>query len=239
MKKRYIVISVVILIIITIYAYLTDTPGESHRKVYSPDLQYSVYALKYRYEKYIPKFPGQGSDASGKIYLYDEVEKKVLESGHIPMVWMIGDIEWSEDRAYFKGDSEVDWKLPRKVKMPYRVEYPDNAYKVFSPFGELHEEGQFIEINGEKIQSYMRFYDKDNNITIEHLYKYFTENKNNENDPWYVVTSRFYEKGKLYKEYQRQAYRQINMDKRCGVEKNFDRETGEVISEIKHGDCYQ
>lgn len=238
MKKIYIIISVVILIVIGAYVYFTGTSGEIYRKIYSPDGQYSVYALKYRYGQYIPVFPGQGSDAPGKIYLYDEVEKKVLASGHIPMVWMLGDIEWSEDRAYFKGDSEIDWRLPRKVKMPYSIEYPDNVYKVFSPFGEIQEDGQYIEVNGQRLILCMRFYDENYNVSIEHLFNYFPEKTDEDKEPWTIVTSRFYRNRKLYREYCFQGYRR-SVNDYCGIEKEFDEETGKVLSEIKHGDCYQ
>lgn len=111
--------SFITILLISLVLWSNSTNGVFY-KVYSPDKQYSVYAAKYNYENFSMVFPGHSGDASGKVYLYDEVEKKVINSASIAMVWMTGEIQWEKDMAYFKGDNYPTilepWKLPRPIR---------------------------------------------------------------------------------------------------------------------------
>jgi hypothetical protein len=93
-----------IILIGLIYLFFNYTTGEYYR-IYSPDQQYSVYASKKIYEIFLPAMPGQSGDASGKVFLYDEIEKKVINSGKIPMVSMTSDIEYLEIASVFETTS--------------------------------------------------------------------------------------------------------------------------------------
>jgi hypothetical protein len=120
MKKAIIIIlSIVSVFIISLYVWLNTTSGVYY-KVYSEDKQYSVYAAKNNYEKFFMVFLGQSGDASGKVYLYDEVNKKIIDCANIPMIWMTGEIQWDENVAYFKSDDYPNiinpWKLPRPIR---------------------------------------------------------------------------------------------------------------------------
>jgi len=101
------------------YVTLFSTSGEYYR-TYSPDRQYSVYASKYYYERFMPRMPGQSGDAAGKVFLYDEVEKRVINSATIPILWMTEAIVWDQDNAYFKGTyypyAGNPWRLPRPIQ---------------------------------------------------------------------------------------------------------------------------
>lgn len=101
--------------------WLLSTSGAS-RKVYSPDKQYSVYSAAYNYEALIPKMPGDGSSASGKVYLYDEIEQKVLESAPIVFVGAVHEVRWREQEAFFIGDEMPHFDLPRPVNLEGNTE---------------------------------------------------------------------------------------------------------------------
>lgn len=114
--KKFLLFLFVLLAIIAIW--LLRLGDESYR-TYSPDKQYSVYAKRYSWERFVTRFPGGGGDASGIVFLYDEVQKKVIGKAKISMVSNTSSIEWSGNKAYFVGDdypSIVDpWKLPRPI----------------------------------------------------------------------------------------------------------------------------
>ena len=94
------------------YAYLTE--GEYYR-TYSPDGQYSVYSAAYNFELYLPIPFHKYSDMSGQVYLYDEVEKKIIDSGYIEMTSLAVDVRWEEDRTHFIGGDFLSFDLPREI----------------------------------------------------------------------------------------------------------------------------
>ena len=99
-------------------AFMLSTSGEYYR-TYSPDKQYSVYASKYNWAYFSFSMPGGGGDASGKVFLYDEVTKRTLYSAPIAMLWMVDGIKWTDSTAYFVGETHPNvldpWKLPRPI----------------------------------------------------------------------------------------------------------------------------
>jgi len=121
MKRKKLILICFIATVIFIGGYLTlfSTSGKYYQ-TYSPDKQYSVYASKYYYERFMPRMPGQSGDAAGKVYLYDEVENKIINNATIPILWMTESIVWEEDKAYFKGTdyphAGKPWSLPRPLQ---------------------------------------------------------------------------------------------------------------------------
>jgi hypothetical protein len=150
-----------IILIGLVYAFFNYATGCYYR-VYSPDEQYSVYASKYIYENFLPAMPGQSGDASGKVFLYDEIEKKVINSGDIPMVSMTSEIEWAETEAYFKSDfypnADNTWKLPRPLKPPPPKALADGTVITFSSLGNKLDQSKFEMVSGcKKLTSYTSY----------------------------------------------------------------------------------
>ena len=118
MKKIKIFLLIVLVLGIGFIIYLKSTSGEYY-KTFSPDNQYSVYASQYNWENFINRFPSGGSDASGVVYLYDEIEDKIINKAHIGMLWLTPEINWTKNTAYFTGDEHPNiikpWKLPRPI----------------------------------------------------------------------------------------------------------------------------
>ena len=125
MKKRTVKFSFLIaLLIIGIASYMFSTTG-CYYKRYSPDNQYSIYASKYRHNKFtqLNLIATRSSDASGRVYLYDEIEKRIIYSSHIGMVGNSQDIKWFED--YARDKATIYWKLPRKIHIDSTVVEPN------------------------------------------------------------------------------------------------------------------
>ena len=118
MKKIKIFLLILFVVGIGFIPYLKSTHGEYY-KTFSPDNQYSVYASQYNWEKFIIRMPCGGSVASGVIYLYDEIEDKIINNAHIDLLWLTPEINWTKNTAYFIGDEYPNimepWKLPRPI----------------------------------------------------------------------------------------------------------------------------
>ena len=237
MKKIYSILIVVTLGFVGLYLYLHTTSGEYYR-TYSLDKQYSVYGAKYFYENFMPRFPGQSGDASGKVYLYDEIENKVIGSGEIPMLWMVPDVIFTENEAYYKGGDWIRWKLPRKILLrEFRVKFPDGVYKELTPFGELWHEYQIKDIEGIRVTMYDYYYG-DGYPSIEHDYEYFPD-KVEDGKIWYVLSSKFYREGKLESKYYTKGYYNHIITEKCGMDVRYNISTGEIIEMKYWGDCYK
>jgi len=119
-KKRkvlYFLTAIVIIVAINLYQYFYTLDDFEYCREYSPDNQYSVYIRPYKrdFMMDVVKFPFQKyGDRSGKIFLYDEIEKKIITSAHVDMIGFV-DVEWTKDRVYTKGDGGLDKSLPRKI----------------------------------------------------------------------------------------------------------------------------
>lgn len=118
--KKYGCLSLLLLALFFAYLFFFVPFGES-RRTYSPDGQYSVYASTYIYDAFIPRMPGGGSDKEAVVYLYDEIEKKVINKGHVAMLWLTPEIEWDKEVAYYKGEDVPNaaepWELPRPISV--------------------------------------------------------------------------------------------------------------------------
>ena len=112
MKKIFKIV-VPILVLLTWYGF--STKGEYY-SVMSPDGQYRVYSSAYNYELYLPIPFMRYGDMSGVVYLYDEVEKKIIDSASIEMTSLALDVRWRKDEAHFIGGDFTSFKLPREIK---------------------------------------------------------------------------------------------------------------------------
>ncbi len=120
MKLKQFIIIGLILTVTGLIAFLSSLGGEYYR-TYSPDKQYSVFAQKYNYENFLPGMLGGGGDARGRLVLYDEIEKKIIDKGEIIMLSLTPEIQWEENHAYYIGEENYPnilrpWTLPRKIK---------------------------------------------------------------------------------------------------------------------------
>ncbi len=112
----------IILIVIILVVFLMSTSGEYYR-TYSPDKQYSVYASKNNWELFSMRMSDDNGDASGKVFLYDEIEKKIINQAKIPMISLTRDLLWADSIAYYKRENDYPnitnpWKLPRSIVYP-------------------------------------------------------------------------------------------------------------------------
>ncbi|QAR30763.1 hypothetical protein EQP59_05125 [Ornithobacterium rhinotracheale] len=124
MNKRKTIL--IIIVGVFLFCKVSDSISVKLYKKYSKDGQYSVYGTKTFPDLLMPKMPGQGGDVEGTIYLYDEIENKILYSSKIPSIHLIySSFEFSERTAYFVGDELVPniltpWVLPRPIKNDYK-----------------------------------------------------------------------------------------------------------------------
>lgn len=81
---------------------------EETRRFKSPDGRYECVVTRYRYENFIPGMPGQGSDYSCFLSIYDE-NGKHCGTIPVPMAWMVHDIKWTESGASLTAIGEWDF----------------------------------------------------------------------------------------------------------------------------------
>jgi hypothetical protein len=117
MKK---VFKILILPLLLLIWYGLSTKGEYY-SVMSPNGQYRVYASAYNYELYLPIPFRRYGDMSGRVYLYDEVAKKIIDSAPIEMTSLALDVRWRKDEAYFIGGDFISFKLPHEINVKERV----------------------------------------------------------------------------------------------------------------------
>jgi hypothetical protein len=241
MRKAFKIILFSCLIILTglIYLFFNYTSGEYYR-IYSPDKQYSVYASKNFYENFLPAMPGQSGDASGKVFLYDEIEKKVINSGNIPMISLVGDIMWTETEAYFASDFYPSptnaWKLPRKLIQRPDTELADGTVITFSPLGYKVDESKYEMINGcKKVTSYQSF--NAYGETMLEWWKDYSKAKTESCDfNSYIIHEKQYMQNKLVAE----TFKHSGCDDceayPCGVWRNYDA-SGKLIDSVIYKPC--
>jgi hypothetical protein len=241
MRKAFKIILLSGLIILggLIYLFFNCATGKYYR-VYSPDRQYSVYASKYLYESFLPAMPGQSGDASGKVYLHDEIENKVINSGYIPMISLVGDIEWTETEAYFKSDfypTVTDaWQLPRKLIQRPDAELADGTIITFSPLGYKVDESKFETVSGcKKMTSYTSY----NGLGQPMLewWKDYSKAKTESCDfTSYIIHEKQYMQNKLVKE----TYKHSGCDEcesyPCGIWRNYDA-SGKLLDSVVYEPC--
>jgi len=78
------------------------------RRYASPDGRYVVIATSPRYESLMPALPGQSGDRSGFLTIEDTAGT-FYGKIPVPMVWMAGDVEWTEHGAELAVFGEWDF----------------------------------------------------------------------------------------------------------------------------------
>jgi hypothetical protein len=222
-----------------VYLFFNYATGVYY-KVYSPDKQYSAYASKHIYENFLPAMLGQSGDASGKVYLYDEIEKKVINSGNIPMISLVADVVWAETEAYFKSDfypnASDAWQLPRKLVQPPPKELSDGTIITFSPLGYKVDESKFEMISGcKKMTSYIS-YNGLGQPMLEWRKEYSKAETESCDFTSYIIHEKKYFQNKLVAE----SYKHGGCDEcesyPCGIWKNYDA-SGKFLDSAIHEPC--
>jgi len=117
-KNIKIIIFIIVLGAGTIFLFST---GPKSRKYYSVDEQYSVYGECYNYTSIYCVFSFKDCRKPGRLFLYDEIEKKIIGTGKTQDIGNVEDIKWSISKniAYFRGSESVTasnpWVLPRPI----------------------------------------------------------------------------------------------------------------------------
>jgi hypothetical protein len=88
-------------------------------KLYSPDRHYSVYTQTYFYsELFCAVFSTMDCTYAGKIYLYDELKRKIIKTTHTNNIESLKTVTWSiQNNAVFFKDNTIQlpngfWVLP-------------------------------------------------------------------------------------------------------------------------------
>lgn len=246
MKKRTYVL---LFIVIALVWFFNSTSGEYGRK-YSPDNQYSVYSSSYHSNIFRMAMPGQGGDQKGKLFLYDEIEKKVIATGEIVMISLTGDIQWEKNSAYYIGDDYPNslnyWELPREIKFPFRVNYPNNITKMFRPDSStVLWESRKENVLGLNLEVYKCDFNNKNEITLETFTEYFPELKKVDTIKEgtnllelipRVITQKLCRNGVLTNFQKTKGYYNSS-NCECGVSISYS-QNGDIISKINYEDCY-
>ena len=82
---------------------------------YSPDGRHYFEVSSRPYHRFLPAFPGQGSDKPGFITVFT-AEGKRCGRAALPMVWMSSDFRWEEKRARVPLVAEWDLEACRITK---------------------------------------------------------------------------------------------------------------------------
>lgn len=106
-----------LIVVIGAYFVLHIPIGEVHRQ-YRADKAYSVYGSTYLYASL---FMSKETDQAGKIYLYDELEKRIIYSCEVDAVSLTNEIVWENNLAYFKDNTtgitaNSPWVLARPIQ---------------------------------------------------------------------------------------------------------------------------
>lgn len=237
-----ILILVAMILFIAGYLFAFSASGEYY-KTFSPDNQYSVYASKYHYENFIPKMSGQSGDAARKVFLYDEVERKIPNSAKIPMLWMTDEMVWEENEAYLKGADYPNisdpWHLPRPIKMPYTQTEENDSVRIireYSAFDELSSVTTQKQISACWKPINYEAYDEQGNKTLEWQIYHSKAEESTCDFTSYYAHYRHYQNGKLIRELFKHAGCDDCESYPCGTETAWD-EAGKIIFQEKYGDC--
>ena len=118
-KNKLIILSVT-LILLTVFLF---SKGGTSKKILIGQNEYSVYAKAYVYAELLCVFSIFDCDRAGVIYLYDEVEGKVLESVSTGRIGAIESVSWLPEGnvVYFKASQDIEiknneWVLPRSLQ---------------------------------------------------------------------------------------------------------------------------
>jgi hypothetical protein len=95
-------------IVIGSYIYWKNTRLEQYEVISSPDGRFQI--IVFRRQIWPSAMPGQGSDASGIVRLYDK-SGHLLDEAAIPMVQQMNDVVWSPDHV--EVPLVFSWQLPK------------------------------------------------------------------------------------------------------------------------------
>ena len=172
-KLKIIVVTLVVVIITTIY-FLIQTSGVYY-KSYSPDGQYSRYASvnTYFYNAPFSKF----SDLSGKVFVYDEIEKNIVGAAPVEMISSVEYSEWDETSLSARGGFSIE--LPRKINTNLIAKYQKSTPVLYdwSLFiqgitYQVHKKGNLITVkdkNDKIVLNDIKYISQINNDSIQIL----------------------------------------------------------------------
>ena len=96
--------------------------GDASKKRFIGQNEYSVYSKSYKYADLLCVFSLFDCDRAGVIYLYDEIDGKVLESVSTQRIGAIESLKWSpsSNTIYFTASEDIviknhEWTLPRRL----------------------------------------------------------------------------------------------------------------------------
>lgn len=114
-------ISIAILLVLVLCAvyFLKQTAGVYY-KTYSPDGQYSRYASAYKYLNFGP-FANKLGDSYGRVYVYDELKNKIVDSAPVTFLSVINQTDWNEASLIHRGGFSIE--LPRKINTKIIEDY--------------------------------------------------------------------------------------------------------------------
>ena len=122
MKKILIIIAIILLMLFGL-SLIRYNQSQKH---FSVDGQYSFYAKRSLFGRTLTTMPGDGDTGGGTIYLYDEIEKKVILQ--FETSWVRADMEAcqfsSDGEVFYSKSVDGPWfNLPRPLKkMPSRTD---------------------------------------------------------------------------------------------------------------------
>lgn len=118
-NNRKIIIIASTLILVTIFLF---SKGATSKKKFIGKNEYSVYSKSYIYAELLCVFSLFDCNRAGVIYLYDEIEGKIVESVSTERIEAIESLKWdqSSNTVYFTASDIVikdyQWTLPRPLK---------------------------------------------------------------------------------------------------------------------------
>ena len=117
LKKRYVILFPIVLSLfaIVVWMFQTNSPSE---KVYTIDRQYSYYVEEYNFNKILRKsseymYRTRHNVDGHKLFLFDEVEQKLLYSK--PLWWIADRFEFAEKESRFYFEISDYYELPRPI----------------------------------------------------------------------------------------------------------------------------
>lgn len=230
--KKFIVFISIILIVIGI---LFSTSGH-YFGFLSPDHQFSIYSSKYNYEYLLGT---EHSYASGKVFLYDQIENKIIAEKKISIISGTQDAQWSEESVSLRCEGLPSFKLPRKIKLPYTVEYKNGVLKVFRPDGSISKEYQILKTNNRLYRiGIEKSYNINGQPSLVNTYEYFPDTipgRINDSLLTQIIKQDSFRNGihKAHREYQKSL--KDNRTCNCG---NWIDYSIEPIRTINYPDCY-
>jgi len=113
-RKR--IFQIGVLAIVTLFVSLGLSTSEEYYSTQSPNGEYRIYVSAYNYAIYTRSSPFiEYGDLRGKVYLYDNIEKKIINSASLSKIKFGKDVQWSKNRVSFKDKNLPVWKLPREI----------------------------------------------------------------------------------------------------------------------------